>query len=102
MRPLWREALIGAGAMVCAGAAVIRDVPPNAIVVGNPARITGRRSTTAAIPTVARRPSQPGVYPGTIPGVNPHRLPRSGDMRGTAPVGEFERVPFPSRDISLL
>ena len=30
---------IGAGAMVGAGAVVLRSVPPNAIVVGNPARI---------------------------------------------------------------
>ncbi len=32
---------IGANAMVGAAAVVTRDVPPNAIVVGNPARITG-------------------------------------------------------------
>src|SRR4051812_13398076 len=32
---------IGAGAMVGAGTVVTRDVPPNAIVVGNPGRITG-------------------------------------------------------------
>lgn len=30
---------IGTGAMVAAGAVVTKDVPPNALVVGNPARI---------------------------------------------------------------
>ena len=32
---------IGRDAMVGAGAVVTKDVPPNAIVVGNPARIVG-------------------------------------------------------------
>jgi putative colanic acid biosynthesis acetyltransferase WcaB len=34
---------IGDGAVIGAGAVVVKDVPPGAVVAGNPAQVIGRR-----------------------------------------------------------
>jgi acetyltransferase-like isoleucine patch superfamily enzyme len=39
---------IGAGALVGAGAVVVENVPPGAVVVGNPARVVRQVSDLAA------------------------------------------------------
>ncbi len=44
---------IGRGAVVGAGSVVIRDVAPQAVVMGNPARLVGRRSGWDAQPSAA-------------------------------------------------
>ena len=85
---------IGRQAMVGAGSVVTRSVPPNAIVVGNPARIVGyvdaeedassgeRDTTSASVQT------DPRLY----------QLPKVVDIRGSLTVGEFERsIPFPAK-----
>jgi acetyltransferase-like isoleucine patch superfamily enzyme/dTDP-4-dehydrorhamnose 3,5-epimerase-like enzyme len=89
---------IGQNAMVGAGAVVTKNVPPNAIVVGNPARITGYVTTTPVKNKSANvQPDQPGEHAkvSEIPGVSFYRLPVIPDMRGNlsfAEVGQF--LPF--------
>ncbi|MDN8617538.1 WxcM-like domain-containing protein [Variovorax ginsengisoli] len=88
---------IGRNAMVGAGAVVTRSVPPNAIVVGNPARITGYVDAAPYTEPAAdaRGAREPGVTKTSIEGVTLHALRAVPDMRGSLSVGEFEReIPF--------
>lgn len=87
---------IGANAMVGAGSVVTRSVPPNAIVCGNPARITGYADAHhEAVPVCNTAAPEPGAYPTRVRGVHLHALPRFSDMRGSLTVGEFGvSVPF--------
>jgi len=98
---------IGTGAMVGAGAVVTRSVPPNAIVAGNPAQITGYVRTPALDQADVSMPtSGPGnvqVMSSDVRGVKLHELPNIKDMRGSLSVGEFERViPFVPRRYFLV
>lgn len=88
---------IGARAMIGAGAVVTRSVPPNAVVVGNPAKIIGyvdtadHEGTEPAVPAPATEP----VRQTSVRGVTLHRLKNVADMRGSLSVGEFGRdIPF--------
>lgn len=82
---------IGRQAMVGAGSVVTRSVPPNAIVVGNPARIVGYVEVETDAPAGANDITPASVQ--TDPRL--HRLPKVVDIRGSLTVGEFERsIPF--------
>jgi UDP-2-acetamido-3-amino-2,3-dideoxy-glucuronate N-acetyltransferase len=80
---------IGVNSMVGAGAVVTRNVPPNATVIGNPARITGYTANW-------QRPPSLGAVAGTIiPGVKLFTMPRVEDLRGTLSFGEYDKhLPF--------
>jgi acetyltransferase-like isoleucine patch superfamily enzyme/dTDP-4-dehydrorhamnose 3,5-epimerase-like enzyme len=88
---------IGRDAMVGAGAVVTHDVPANAIVVGNPAYITGYVESKrpparppAQAAALAEHPQQPEVK-----GVSFYELPVIQDLRGSLAVGEIDSsLPF--------
>jgi len=89
---------IGRGAMIGAGSVVTRSIPPNAIAVGNPARVTGYIGTKSAV-------AEPGAGKGSqtsveaietsVGGATLYSLPQFRDARGSLSVGEFPNaVPF--------
>ena len=84
---------IGADALVGAGAVVTQDVPPKAIVFGNPARIRGYVNTTVS--PSSQNVSQTELVDVVVQGVSLHNLKNVPDLRGKLCAAEFpQEVPF--------
>lgn len=90
---------IGQYAMVGAGTVVTKDVPPYAIVVGNPARIVGYCETTKGRSNKkkAAAPEKQSVSNTSlnIKGVKLYEMPSVIDLRGSLTFGEYDKhLPF--------
>lgn len=96
---------IGMNAMVGAGAVVTKSIPPNAIVVGNPAKIVGYVDAKAGLPSIKGQGevTSPGVTNTLVKGVTLHAMNEVTDIRGSLSAGEFSRsVPFKSKRYFLV
>ena len=91
---LMRGVVVGSNAVVEPGAVVNRDIPPNAIVAGNPASIRGY--VTALKARTQPQASVSSQLPALgVSGVTLHTLPLIKDIRGTLSAGEFGKsLPF--------
>lgn len=87
---------IGEHAMVGAGAVVTKSVPANAVVVGNPARITGyvNMNTVKKINTYALADKET-ILQTNVKGVVISKIPYASDIRGDLSYMEYQKqVPF--------
>jgi len=87
---------IGQNAMVGAGAVVTHPVPPNSIVVGNPAKIVGYVNAQGGPAPGAKEAYGPtGPEASRVKGVQLIPLRYVPDLRGALSPGEFGRdIPF--------
>lgn len=96
---------IGEHAMVGAGAVVTKSVPPNAVVVGNPAKIVGYTDIREPPAVSLERTNYSAgiVQPTTVRNVTLHHLREVKDMRGNLSVAEFgPDVPFEAKRYFLV
>lgn len=95
---------IGRYAMIGAGTVVTANVPPFAIIQGNPGRIVGYVDVQKP-DKVDEQPQQQRTADQTIPvnGVTLHQLTTAVDLRGNLSVGEFsEAIPFDPKRFFLV
>lgn len=97
---------VGRNAMVGAGSVVTHDVPPNAIVSGNPARIMGYDAgeVDAGAEAISMPAGEVGVRDVGVGGVKLYRQPFVEDLRGNLSFGQApDTLPFtPQRYFLIL
>lgn len=92
-------------AMVGAGAVVTKNVPPNAKVMGNPARIVGYSNSITRLKSLKSLPLSGLKLVGKteVAGVKVQELPLVSDIRGDLSVGEFGKsIPFEAKRYFLV
>ena len=86
---------VGRGALIGAGSVITHDVPPGAIVLGNPGRITGYDGVSDMSVDQLATEGDPQVKKTQVRGVSIYELPTFRDLRGSLTVGEFvSDLPF--------
>jgi UDP-2-acetamido-3-amino-2,3-dideoxy-glucuronate N-acetyltransferase len=86
--------VIGSHSMIGAAAVVTKDVPPHAIVKGNPARITGYISSSSQVHQQETRPLDV-IEGANIAGARVYRMPLVTDLRGSLSFGQYDQhLPF--------
>lgn len=97
---------IGENAMVGAGAVVTKDVPSNAIVTGNPARVSGYINSIKIDKIEAIEHNRFGKKNYILIGINNvriYKLPEFSDIRGSLNVAEYSKqIPFPVKRFFLV
>jgi acetyltransferase-like isoleucine patch superfamily enzyme/dTDP-4-dehydrorhamnose 3,5-epimerase-like enzyme len=100
--------MLGPGCRIAVGSVVTRDVPPNAIVSGNPAHITGYVNTPHLdLPGQGTRGSalagQDALPQLNVAAAKLHRLPKIVDLRGALSFGETgAHLPFAPERVFLV
>jgi serine acetyltransferase/dTDP-4-dehydrorhamnose 3,5-epimerase-like enzyme len=92
-----QEVTVGRGAVVKPGSVISENVPANAIVSGNPARIVAYadgEDEAQAREVVVPSSSEADVTETRVPGVTIHRLTNARDLRGSLTAAEFSNLPF--------
>ena len=87
---------VGVNAMIGAGAVVTKNVPPNAIVVGNPANIVGYVETPQhSSEQLVSLPSEQKLSKLSVKDAALYKMPLIEDLRGALSFGDFKyHFPF--------